>query len=99
MKANGELTSVEHRVMLANKIAELGGGPTIMGYLHFLRNQGLEVNDNFQCYYVLLRALSNATNDSMKLSMALAENGLFELLHTQLTSLKTKLVANKQVIQ
>jgi hypothetical protein len=30
--------------------------------------------------------------------MALAENGLFELLHKQLTSLKIALAADKQVI-
>jgi hypothetical protein len=43
IKARGELTSDEHRVLLANKIAELGGGPTIMEYLHFLRDLGLEI--------------------------------------------------------
>jgi hypothetical protein len=34
----------------------------------------------------------------MTLSMALAENGLFELLYKQLTSLKIALAADKQVI-
>jgi hypothetical protein len=98
VKARGELTSDKYRVILANKIAELGGGHTIMEYLHFLRDQGLEVDNNFQCYCVILNALWSETNDSMKLSMALAENGLFELLYKQLTSLKTKLAADKQVI-
>jgi hypothetical protein len=62
IKARGELTSAEHRVLLANKIAELGGGPTIMEYLHFLRDLGLEIEHNFKCYNVILRALLNETD-------------------------------------
>jgi hypothetical protein len=69
VKTRDELTSDKYRVLLANKIAELGGGPTIMEYLHFLRDQGLEVDDNFQCFYIVLSALWNETEDSMKLSM------------------------------
>jgi hypothetical protein len=92
------LTSDEHRVLLADKIAELGGGPAIVGYLYFLRDQGLEIDNYFECYCLILNALWNETDDSMKLSMTLAENGLFELLHKQLTSLKIALVAEKQVI-
>jgi hypothetical protein len=59
-----ELKSLDkYRLMLANKIAELGGGPIIMEYLHFLCEKGLD-DDNFQCYCVILEALVNTTDDS-----------------------------------
>ena len=91
------LTSTKHKVMLSDKLAELGGGEIIMNYLHFLREQGLEVDVVSACYIQVLHMLWNATDDSLKLSVALAENGLFELLKKQLTALKVKFATNKVI--
>lgn len=94
-----ELKSLDkYRLMLANKIAELGGGLIIMDYLHFLHDQGLEDDNNFQCYCDILDALWNTTDVSTELSVALVNNRLFKLLNDQLTSLKTQLITDDQVI-
>ena len=97
MKVRDELTSDKHKVMMADTIAELGGGEIIMSYLQFLREQGLEIDVVNNCYFIILNALWNETDDSMKLSVALAENGLFELLKKQLTTLKVKYASDKKV--
>ena len=80
MKVRDELTSDKDRIMMADMIAELGGGEIIMNYLQFLRKQDLEIDFVNNCYFVVMEALLNETDDSLKLSVALAKNGLFELL-------------------
>ena len=82
---------------IADTIAELGGGKIFMSYLLFLQEQGLEVEIVNNCFFIILNALWNATDDSLKLSVALAENGLFEMLKELLKTLREKYLTNKKV--
>ena len=81
---------------IADTIAELGGGKIFMNYLRFLQEQTSEA-DVKNYFLVVLHALWNETDDSLKLCIALAENGLFELLKEQLSDLKEKYLTNKKV--
>ncbi len=87
----------QHLQFLGDKVAELGGGRTFMEYLRFLWDQDLSNEPAYHCFCGVLTCLWNETDANMKLSLALAENGLFELLSNELTWLKTRLSSNKQV--
>lgn len=80
-----------------DKLTAVGGGIIITDYLKFLYWLGLADDTVYKCYCDIFAELVNLTFYSRLLTVALAENGMFDLLNKQITYLTNKLTDDGQV--
>lgn len=93
-----KMSLTDHRCLWAQTVKRLEGCRIMIDYLQFLRHNNLVNGETFNCYLLILVAISKAIRDLPELSAVCLDNGILDQLQADLQLIINSRAASEQVV-